>query len=105
MNLGQILKTFIRFYMLDSSFINCRLFKVCFHLILNEENPPECTAGAAEGRGASSGKPLRHGHDQRLCRKGAVCFLCISVKNNKICVGSTVWVLEFLWKSDEFCLT
>lgn len=34
------------------------------------ENPPECAAGAAEGRGLTPGKPLRHGHDQGLRGEG-----------------------------------
>lgn len=38
--------------------------------IPHAENPSECTAGAAEGGGLTPGKPLRHGYDQRLCRKG-----------------------------------
>lgn len=39
-------------------------------LIPYAENSSERAAGTAEGRGLTPGKPLWHGHDQGLCRKG-----------------------------------
>lgn len=37
--------------------------------LLGAENPPECAAGSAEGRGSAPGQPLRHGPDPRLRRE------------------------------------
>lgn len=49
------------------------------------ENPPECAAGAAEGRGLTPGKPLRHGHDQGLCGEGIAVTEC---EGKNLCVSN-----------------
>lgn len=41
-----------------------------YGLIPYAENSSERAAGTAEGRDLTPGKPLWHGHDQGLCRKG-----------------------------------
>lgn len=45
------------------------------------ENPPECPAGAAEGRGSAPGQPLRHGPDQRVRRKRGLSLAAAHAEN------------------------
>lgn len=47
------------------------------------ENTPERTAGAAEGRGHAAGQPLRHGHDQGLCREGGLALAAAHAQDGR----------------------
>lgn len=59
-------KIIIIFYKCLSFLLSLLVFTFCFIFLPSSffaENPSECTAGAAEGRGSATGQSLRHGHD------------------------------------------
>lgn len=72
-----------------------RLKFIVFHITLPlpAENPSERAAGTAESWGSTPGKPLWHGYDQRLCRKGIVALCCLWGK----IVRAVQWLVMVNW--------